>query len=558
MKRTGGKRTAPPFRFSALGVGRHPWFQAFRLPAKIDIFEAYQEGDRYIRKSSASKFEPCKALVESGGQIWVKAVHNPCLLTLYLVLSLGQLALLMGFRKSIGSLSGSPLAFFTEKATCLFLRQSFRLSRADTDRCRARLTSEGFRFSSPVDLFFRRGRRSKMDGFDMALGPQFHKSRQNYIHIQILIARALARLPIWTQWCQIRLPAESYWMLEQAAESRSQTISVGQSNYHDDHFFVCCFSGGDTEHPDMTETHGRRRDSSRASEPSSKKAFGDHVNPAEVIGEIETDKTNVPFCASPAGIIKELLVDDVGEAVAGQELLEIEGAVAAAAAAPSASMTPASPPPPSLSPPKDSVTETAVGDKKESVTALQPPATKLSGIFERLNTLSPSEKNNLLVFFKCFLPPNFSDGETSDQQPTQSSEETGSKEEVIPALSQGILPDPSSNTLSLVDNSATYAPDMYSFHCSAQTLDKSVNVPEDGVRTKNSTEVSVSCNCDIVTHCKAVTEETEETALTNDMIDPTCNVTFYFLKTVMISDGEIILTSDDKDAFYQIFGSVFP
>ncbi|KAG5450047.1 hypothetical protein CSKR_201103 [Clonorchis sinensis] len=115
---------------------------------------------------------------------------------------------------------------------------------------------------------------------------------------------------------------------------------------------------------------------------------------------------------------------------------------------------------------------------------------ELSGIFERLNTLSPSEKNNLLVFFKCFLPPNFSDGETSDQQPTQSSEETGSKEEVIPALSQGILPDPSSNTLSLVDNSATYAPDMYSFHCSAQTLDKSVNVPEDGVRTKNSTEVS--------------------------------------------------------------------
>ncbi|OON21923.1 hypothetical protein X801_02174, partial [Opisthorchis viverrini] len=115
---------------------------------------------------------------------------------------------------------------------------------------------------------------------------------------------------------------------------------------------------------------------------------------------------------------------------------------------------------------------------------------ELSGIFERLNTLSPSEKNSLLVFFKCFLPPNFSDGETSDQQLTQSSEETGSKEEVIPASSQGILPNPSGNTLSLVDNSANYAPDMYSFHCPAQTLDKSVNVPEEGVQTNKSTDVS--------------------------------------------------------------------
>ncbi|TGZ70425.1 hypothetical protein CRM22_003204 [Opisthorchis felineus] len=109
-----------------------------------------------------------------------------------------------------------------------------------------------------------------------------------------------------------------------------------------------------------------------------KKAVGDHVNPDEVVAEIETDKTSVPVHAPCAGIIKELLVDDGGKVVAGQEVLKIEeGTVAAAAAAPSASTTSSSSPPPSPSPPKASMVETTVADKKESPTSLQPPATKV-------------------------------------------------------------------------------------------------------------------------------------------------------------------------------------
>ncbi|GAA47538.1 2-oxoglutarate dehydrogenase E2 component [Clonorchis sinensis] len=110
-----------------------------------------------------------------------------------------------------------------------------------------------------------------------------------------------------------------------------------------------------------------------------KKAVGDHVNPDEVVAEIETDKTNVPVHAPCAGIIKELLVDDGGKVVAGQEVFRIEEGAAAADTAPSASITSSSsPPPPTPSPPKAPVVETIVGDKKESPTAPRPPATKVS------------------------------------------------------------------------------------------------------------------------------------------------------------------------------------
>ncbi|TGZ63459.1 hypothetical protein CRM22_006906 [Opisthorchis felineus] len=97
-----------------------------------------------------------------------------------------------------------------------------------------------------------------------------------------------------------------------------------------------------------------------------KKAVGDHVNPDGVVAEIETDRTNVPVHTHSAGVIKEILVDDGGKVVTGQEILKIEEGAVAAAAAPSASMTPASSPPPSLSPSRASVTETAVGDKKRN------------------------------------------------------------------------------------------------------------------------------------------------------------------------------------------------
>ncbi|CAL8080099.1 unnamed protein product [Calicophoron daubneyi] len=55
-----------------------------------------------------------------------------------------------------------------------------------------------------------------------------------------------------------------------------------------------------------------------------KKAVGDHVNEDEVIAEIETDKTNVPVPAPCSGVIKELLVEDGGKVVSGQELFKIE------------------------------------------------------------------------------------------------------------------------------------------------------------------------------------------------------------------------------------------
>ncbi|KAF7261457.1 hypothetical protein EG68_01253 [Paragonimus skrjabini miyazakii] len=55
-----------------------------------------------------------------------------------------------------------------------------------------------------------------------------------------------------------------------------------------------------------------------------KKAVGDLVREDEVIAEIETDKTSVPVPAPCSGTLKELLVDDGGKVVPGQEIFKIE------------------------------------------------------------------------------------------------------------------------------------------------------------------------------------------------------------------------------------------
>ncbi|KAA3680505.1 2-oxoglutarate dehydrogenase E2 component (dihydrolipoamide succinyltransferase) [Paragonimus westermani] len=55
-----------------------------------------------------------------------------------------------------------------------------------------------------------------------------------------------------------------------------------------------------------------------------KKAVGDLVKEDEVIAEIETDKTSVPVPAPCSGTVKELLVDDGGKVVPGQEIFKIE------------------------------------------------------------------------------------------------------------------------------------------------------------------------------------------------------------------------------------------
>jgi len=68
------------------------------------------------------------------------------------------------------------------------------------------------------------------------------------------------------------------------------------------------------------------------------KAVGDFVKEDDVVCEIETDKTSIPVPSPGAGVIEELLVEDGGKVVAGQQLfkLRLTDAKSAAAAAPAA------------------------------------------------------------------------------------------------------------------------------------------------------------------------------------------------------------------------------
>ncbi|VDP66024.1 unnamed protein product [Echinostoma caproni] len=91
-----------------------------------------------------------------------------------------------------------------------------------------------------------------------------------------------------------------------------------------------------------------------------KKAVGDQVRVDEVVAEIETDKTNVPVPAPFAGVVTELLVEDGGKVVPGQEIFKVDDAAAvegavkekAADQAPTAKSSP-SPPKSSEQAPKE-------------------------------------------------------------------------------------------------------------------------------------------------------------------------------------------------------------
>ncbi|THD20631.1 Dihydrolipoyllysine-residue succinyltransferase component of 2-oxoglutarate dehydrogenase, partial [Fasciola hepatica] len=57
-----------------------------------------------------------------------------------------------------------------------------------------------------------------------------------------------------------------------------------------------------------------------------KKAVGERVGEDEVVAEIETDKTKVPVPAPCSGVVTELLVDDGGKGVPGQEIFKLDDA----------------------------------------------------------------------------------------------------------------------------------------------------------------------------------------------------------------------------------------
>lgn len=63
-----------------------------------------------------------------------------------------------------------------------------------------------------------------------------------------------------------------------------------------------------------------------------KKTVGDRVKEDEVVAEIETDKTNVPVPAPCSGVVSELLVEDGGKVVPGQEIFKLDDAAAGVAA----------------------------------------------------------------------------------------------------------------------------------------------------------------------------------------------------------------------------------
>ncbi|TPP39700.1 Dihydrolipoyllysine-residue succinyltransferase, partial [Fasciola gigantica] len=63
-----------------------------------------------------------------------------------------------------------------------------------------------------------------------------------------------------------------------------------------------------------------------------KKAVGERVREDEVVAEIETDKTNVPVPAPCSGVVTELLVDDGGKVVPGQEIFKLDDAATGVAA----------------------------------------------------------------------------------------------------------------------------------------------------------------------------------------------------------------------------------
>jgi 2-oxoglutarate dehydrogenase E2 component (dihydrolipoamide succinyltransferase) len=74
------------------------------------------------------------------------------------------------------------------------------------------------------------------------------------------------------------------------------------------------------------------------------RAVGDFVKEDEVVCEIETDKTSIPVPSPGAGVIEELLVEDGGKVVAGQQLFKLRLTSDAASAAGAPAGAPAAAP----------------------------------------------------------------------------------------------------------------------------------------------------------------------------------------------------------------------
>jgi len=88
------------------------------------------------------------------------------------------------------------------------------------------------------------------------------------------------------------------------------------------------------------------------------KEVGDSVEPDEVIGEIETDKTALPIQSPCAGVIEEFLVEDGSTVQKGDELVKVNTSGGGGSAAPKAAPAPSTPapapeapPPPAAAPP---------------------------------------------------------------------------------------------------------------------------------------------------------------------------------------------------------------
>ncbi|KAH9492715.1 hypothetical protein Btru_024250 [Bulinus truncatus] len=108
------------------------------------------------------------------------------------------------------------------------------------------------------------------------------------------------------------------------------------------------------------------------------KAVGDSVAQDEVVGEIETDKTNMPIHSPVAGVIEELLVKDGDTVKAGTELFKLRiGAASAGGSAPKKEAAPS----PAAEPPKQQPAPSTAGPiPVKAPPSLPPPTQPLSSV----------------------------------------------------------------------------------------------------------------------------------------------------------------------------------
>ncbi|CAL1546359.1 unnamed protein product [Lymnaea stagnalis] len=112
------------------------------------------------------------------------------------------------------------------------------------------------------------------------------------------------------------------------------------------------------------------------------KAVGDSVQADEVVGEIETDKTNMPVHAPVAGVIEELLVKDGDTVKAGTSLFKLrvggKFVLSSRSAAPAKREAAAATPPPAPATPKPASSSSAGPIPAEAPPAPKAPAQPLS------------------------------------------------------------------------------------------------------------------------------------------------------------------------------------